>query len=40
MDFKTAPEIEAMSVYIAQENYLEVVSAVTGLPARGMIVVL
>jgi ATP-dependent exoDNAse (exonuclease V) beta subunit len=41
VDFKTDREVEAMSVYIAQVRiYLEAVSAATGSPARGIILVL
>jgi ATP-dependent helicase/nuclease subunit A len=41
VDFKTDREVEAMSLYIAQVRvYLEAVSAATGSPARGIILVL
>jgi ATP-dependent helicase/nuclease subunit A len=41
VDFKTDREVEAMSVYIVQVRvYLEAVSAATGSPARGVILVL
>ena len=41
VDFKTDREVEAMSLYIAQVSvYLEAVSAATGSPARGIILLL
>jgi ATP-dependent helicase/nuclease subunit A len=41
VDFKTDREVESMSIYIAQVRiYLEAVSAATGSPARGIILVL
>jgi ATP-dependent exoDNAse (exonuclease V) beta subunit len=41
VDFKTDREVEAMSVYIVQVRvYLEAVSAATGSPARGIILLL
>ena len=41
VDFKTDREVESMSVYIAQVRiYLEAVSAATGSPARGVILVI
>ena len=40
VDFKTDRKVEAMSVYIAQVRvYAEAVSAATGSPARGIILV-
>jgi hypothetical protein len=41
VDFKTGREVDAMSLYIAQVRaYSEAVSAATGSPARGIILVL
>ena len=41
VDFKTDREVDAMSLYIAQVSlYLEAISAATGSPARGIILVL
>ena len=41
VDFKTDREVESMAVYNAQVRiYLEAVSAATGSPARGIILML